>query len=388
MKIHEYQAKALFRKFDIPVPQGGVARTAQEAAAQFKQHGTNGAMVKTQILAGGRGKAGGIKKASTVAEAETLTQGFIGSTLKTYQGGGKGEIVKAVLVEERRAFTKEFYMAITIGRSEGLPVLIFSEAGGMDIEEVAAKSPEKVLKVAFDPETQIKAAHFAAALKLTAEVEPLRAQFCAIAEKLAKLFVELDAALVEINPLVLMAEGGLLALDAKIAFDDNALFRHAELETMRDPDEDDPKEQRAKKFGLNYISLEGNVGCLVNGAGLAMTTMDAIKGAGGNPANFLDVGGGATQEAVAEGFSIMLEDPDVKAIMVNIFGGIMKCDIIAQALVDASRKIGVKIPLVVRLEGTRVEEGREILKNSGLKFHVETSIADAAQTAVRLAKAS
>jgi succinyl-CoA synthetase beta subunit len=387
MKIHEYQAKELFRKYSIPVPQGGVARTASEASARFKDYGANGVMVKTQILAGGRGKAGGIKKASSAAEAETLTQGFVGSTLKTYQGGGKGEVVKAVLIEERRAFTKEFYMAITVGRSEGLPVLIFSEAGGMDIEEVAHNSPEKVLKVAFDPETQVSAAHFAAKLKLTAEAEPLRAEFAATAEKLAKLFIGLDAALVEINPLVLKAEGGLLALDAKIAFDDNALFRHPELEAMKDPDEDDPKEQRAKKFGLNYISLEGNVGCLVNGAGLAMTTMDAIKGAGGDPANFLDVGGGATQEAVAEGFSIMLEDPNVKAIMVNIFGGIMKCDIIAQALVDASRKIGVKIPLVVRLEGTRVEEGREILKNSGLKFHVETSIADAAQTAVRLAKA-
>jgi succinyl-CoA synthetase beta subunit len=387
MKIHEYQAKELFRKYDIPVPRGGVARTASEASARFKDYGANGVMVKTQILAGGRGKAGGIKKASTAAEAESLTQGFVGSTLKTYQGGGKGEVVKAVLIEERRAFTKEFYMAITVGRSEGLPVLIFSEAGGMDIEEVAHNSPEKVLKVAFDPETQVSEAHFASKLKLTAEAEPLRAEFAATAEKLAKLFIGLDAALVEINPLVLKAEGGLLALDAKIAFDDNALFRHPELEAMKDPDEDDPKEQRAKKFGLNYISLEGNVGCLVNGAGLAMTTMDAIKGAGGDPANFLDVGGGATQEAVAEGFSIMLEDPNVKAIMVNIFGGIMKCDIIAQALVDASRKIGVKIPLIVRLEGTRVEEGREILKNSGLKFHVETSIADAARTAVRLAKA-
>lgn len=386
MKIHEYQAKQIFRKYGIPVPNGAVAHTSQEAASRYQELKLNGAMVKTQILAGGRGKAGGIKKAGSVADVETLTKGFIGSTLQTYQGGGKGEVIKAVLIEELRAFTKEFYMAITIGRSEGLPVLIFSEAGGMDIEEVAHKSPEKVLKVAFDPETQVQAAHFASKLKLTAEVESLRAEFAAIAEKLAKLFVELDAALVEINPLVLKAEGGLLALDAKIAFDDNALFRHPDLETLKDPDEEDPKEQRAKKFGLNYISLEGNVGCLVNGAGLAMTTMDAIKGAGGDPANFLDVGGGATQEAVAEGFSIMLEDPNVKAIMVNIFGGIMKCDIIAQALVDASRKIGVKIPLVVRLEGTRVEEGREILKNSGLKFHVETSIADAAATAVRLAK--
>ncbi len=386
MKIHEFQAKELFRKYGIPVPNGAAARTPQEAVAAYQKLGLNGAMVKTQILAGGRGKAGGIKKAGSAADVETLTKGFIGSTLKTYQGGGKGEVIKAVLIEELRAFTKEFYMAITIGRSEGLPVLIFSEAGGMDIEEVAHKTPEKVLKIAFDPETQVSAAHFAGKLKLSAELEKLRAEFGAVAEKLAKLFVELDAALVEINPLVLKAEGGLLALDAKIAFDDNALFRHPDLEALKDPDEEDPKEQRAKKFGLNYISLEGNVGCLVNGAGLAMTTMDAIKGAGGDPANFLDVGGGATQEAVAEGFSIMLEDPNVKAIMVNIFGGIMKCDIIAQALVDASRKIGVKIPLVVRLEGTRVEEGREILKHSGLKFHVETSIADAAATAVRLAK--
>lgn len=386
MKIHEYQAKAIFRKYGIPVPQGAMARTPQEATARYQELKLNGAMVKTQILAGGRGKAGGIKKAGSVTEAESLTQGFIGSTLKTYQGGGKGEVIKAVLIEELRAFTKEFYMAITIGRSEGLPILIFSEAGGMDIEDVARTSPEKVIKIVFDPETQLQAAHFSSKFKLSKEVESLRADFSAIAEKLAKLFVELDAALVEINPLVLKAEGGLLALDAKIAFDDNALYRHPDLEVLKDPDEEDPKEQRAKKFGLNYISLEGNVGCLVNGAGLAMTTMDAIKGAGGDPANFLDVGGGATQEAVAEGFSIMLEDPNVKAIMVNIFGGIMKCDVIAQALVDASRKIGVKIPLIVRLEGTNVEAGREILNTSGLKFHVETSITAAAQTAVKLAQ--
>jgi len=343
-------------------------------------------MIKAQVLAGGRGKAGGIQKAQNVEEVEKHAAALIGSTLKTYQaGGGAGERIKSVLIEERSPFVKELYLGIAVNRAESLPNLIFSESGGMDIEEVARTTPEKVQRVPFNPSDSINSSLFTSALRLSPDCVKSHEALGDVAAKLAKIFVENDCSLIEINPLVIREDSKLMALDAKIIFDDNAFFRHPEYATLKDPDEEDPKEQRAKKFGLSYISLEGNVGCLVNGAGLAMATMDTIKAAGGEPANFLDVGGGATQEAVQEGFSIMLEDPNVKAILVNIFGGIMQCDLIANALVNANRAMDLKVPVVIRLEGTNVEKGRTILKESGLKLHIAKTITDAAEKAVQLA---
>ena len=383
MKLHEYQAKELFRHAGIPVPEGFVAQNADAARAEFAKRGYSSAMVKAQVLAGGRGKAGGIRKASSADEAAKHTAALVGSSLKTYQSGPNAEIIRSVLVESRCNLQKELYLAITIDRSKGLPVLIFSEAGGMDIEEVAAKTPDKVARVHFAPK-ELGPDTFLN-LPLSPELASYRANLAGFAYQLARLFVEKDCQMAEVNPLA-VTDKGLLALDAKIIIDDNAMFRHPELEPLRDPQEDDEKEKKAKKFGLSFISLEGNIGCLVNGAGLAMATMDSVKDAGGEPANFLDVGGGATKEAVLEAFRIILQDAGIRAVFVNIFGGIMKCDIIAQALVDAASEIDIRVPVVVRLEGTNVEQGREILKKAKVKLHPAAAMDEAARLAVKLAK--
>lgn len=388
MKIHEYQAKKIFSEYEIPVPNGFHTEQGDSVSELCAKNNLTESVVKAQVLAGGRGKAGGIKKAKSPKEAQDIAMDMIGKTLTTYQGGGKGEVIRSVWIEECKPFSNELYMGLVIDRFASSPTLIFSESGGMDIEEVAAKTPEKVVKIPFRIDRPFDADFFKPKFKLTEVLEPFRGQLADIAAKLAKLFVEKDCSLLEINPLAVGGNGKLIALDAKAVFDDTAMFRHSELSPLKDPYEDDPKETRAHKFGLNYVSLEGNVGCLVNGAGLAMATMDAIKAAGGEPSNFLDVGGGATKEAVQEGFSIMLEDDSVKAILVNIFGGIMKCDIIAQALVDASKALKLTVPIVVRIEGTNVEQGRAILAQSGLKIHTASSISEAAKKAVAFTKGS
>jgi len=376
MKLHEYQSKDIFRQHGIRVPEGFVADTAEKAKLEFQKRGYASAMVKAQVLAGGRGKAGGILKVSSPDEAQKAAAQLIGHSLKTYQSGSRAEVIRAVLVEERCSLQKELYLAVTIDRSKNLPVLIFSESGGMDIEEVASQTPEKVLRVHFVPQ-ELSATSFASLPQIPGLAE--------LALKTAQIFIQKDCQMVEINPLATTPKG-LLALDAKIIIDDNAMFRHPELEPLRDPQEDDEKEKRAKKFGLSFISLEGDIGCLVNGAGLAMATMDSIKGAGGEPANFLDVGGGATKDQVLEAFRIILQDPGIKAVFVNIFGGIMKCDIIAQALVDAANEIDIRVPVVVRLEGTNVEKGREILKTAKITLHPASTMDEAARLAVKLAK--
>ena len=385
MKLHEYQAKQIFRKYGIATPEGIPAFSAQEARAAYEKSGFGPVMVKAQVLAGGRGKAGGIQKASNADEVQKTSAALIGQQLKTYQSGAHGETIRAVLIEKRSEFQSELYLGIVIDRSRSLPSVIFSEAGGMDIEEVASKTPERVQRIAFDPTGTIDASLFMREWKLSAEMEGQRAALSEIAAKCARIFIENDCQLLEVNPLV-VTKTGLMALDAKIAFDDNALFRHADWEALRDPQEDDEKEKRAKKSGLSYISLHGNIGCLVNGAGLAMATMDSIKAAGGEPANFLDVGGGATKDQVLEAFRIILQDPLIRAVFVNIFGGIMKCDIIAQALVDATSEMDINVPVVVRLEGTRVEEGRALLKSAKVTLHSASTMDEAARLVVKLAK--
>jgi succinyl-CoA synthetase beta subunit len=381
MKIHEYQAKKIFTQYQIPVPASLAAFTPEEAVRAYETLGQKKVTVKAQVLAGGRGKAGGIVKAENAEAVREASSRLIGHELKTYQSGSASK-VKAVMIQEWLEFSKEFYMGIAIDRSSGLPVLIFSEWGGVEIEEVAGKAPEKLIKISFDPQNAT-AEYFSKHLKLSKDQEHNRSSFCDISSKLAKLFIENDAQLVEINPLVL--KGDLLfALDAKMVLDDNAAFRHPEYNNLKDPDEDHPTERRAKKAGLSFVSLEGNIGCLVNGAGLAMTTMDMIKNAGGEPANFLDVGGGANKDQVLEAFHILLEDKNIKAVLVNIFGGIMKCDIIAQALLDAMAQIEIRVPVIVRLEGTRVEEGRALLKQSKIKLHTAKSVDEAAKMAVQL----
>lgn len=384
MKIHEYQAKGIFAKYGIPVPKGRVAFSADEARSAFKDNGFRSAMVKAQVLLGGRGKSGGIVKASSADEAAEAARKMIGQSLRTAQSGAGEAVIRAALVEERREFTKELYLGLAVDRSRGLPVLIFSESGGMDIEEVSRTAPDRIQKHAFDPFGPLEAAAFRAAFKLSPEVEPHRAELASVSAALARIFRECDAQLVEINPLV-TAGKDLLALDAKIVLDDNALYRHKDFEALKDPDEDTPNEHRAKKAGLSYVSLHGNIGCLVNGAGLAMATMDLIKQVGGEPANFLDVGGGADKMRVLEAFRIILEDAGVKAMFVNIFGGIVRCDIIAQALVEAASEIEIRVPVVVRLEGTRVEDARKITKHAKIALYTAQTMEEGARMAVKLA---
>ena len=384
MKIHEYQAKELFKKFDIPIPDGGVAFSRDEAKAVAEKLGQFPVMVKAQIHAGGRGKGGGVKLAKSMDEAVSLTDEIIGMTLVTHQTGTEGRLVKKVLVEQGLDIEKELYLSVIPDRETAKIVIMASEAGGMDIEEVAENTPEKIIKVFINPLTGIQAYHcreVAFGLNLQASVMK---QFSKMLASLYRLFVTCDCSLLEINPLVITRQETVIALDAKINFDDNALFRHKDIVEYRDLDEEDPLEVEASKFNLNYINLDGNVGNMVNGAGLAMATMDIIKLAGAEPANFLDVGGGASAEMVENGFKIILGDKNVKGILINIFGGILRCDVLAEGVVQAAEKTGINIPVVIRMEGTNVDEGRKILSDSGLNLITAVDLKDAAQKVAQL----
>ncbi len=388
MKIHEYQAKALLREAGIPVPEGRVASTPAEASAAFTALGAPLAVVKAQIHAGGRGQGGGVKLVRSAGEAGAVAGALLGRPLVTHQTGPAGQVVKRVLVEAGSEIDREVYAAITVDRSRGQPVFMVSARGGMDIEKVAAESPELILREAVDPEAGLRAwqgRRLAYALGLPAGSQRAVAD---ILVRLARLFLDRDAALVEVNPLVVTRAGGAIALDCKINFDPNALFRQPAIVALRDLDEEDPREVAAAAAGLSYIALDGAIGCLVNGAGLAMGTMDTIQRAGGAPANFLDVGGGATAQQVATAFQIILSDTNVRAILVNIFGGIMKCDVIAEGIIAAARETGLRVPLVVRLEGTNVRQGRALLEGSGLRMILATDLADAATKAVAAAGAA
>jgi len=385
MKIHEYQAKAILAGFNVPVPRGEVAATVEEADRAAKQIGSS-VVVKAQIHAGGRGKGGGVKVANNAEEAAELARRMLGMHLVTHQTGPAGRIVKRLLVEETLPIERELYLGIVLDRVQGKPVFMASAAGGMEIEEVAAKSPEAILKEAFDP-TPGLAPYQARKLAFGIGIPPASANAAAAAMiALARAYVATDATLAEINPFILTADGKVYALDAKINLDDNALYRHKDLLELRDLDEEDPLEVEASRFGLNYIKLEGSVGCMVNGAGLAMATMDIIQHAGGSPANFLDVGGGASADQVKNAFRILLADSTVKAVLINIFGGILRCDTLATGVVAAARDLSIQVPIVVRMEGTNVEAGRKILLDSGLDFTVGADMRDAAEKVVRLAR--
>jgi succinyl-CoA synthetase beta subunit len=382
MNIHEYQAKELLAKYGVPVQPGAVAYTAAEAEAAARKLGGKLWAVKAQIHAGGRGKAGGVKLVKSPEEAGTTAAGMLGKRLVTHQTGPQGRDVKRVYVEAASDIARELYLALSVDRASGRTTLIAAAEGGVEIEELATSAPEKILQLAIDPATGIEPFH---ARRLAFELGlgggEVKAM-TAFVNGLYRAFTELDAALVEINPVVVTATGGLIALDAKMGFDDNALFRHPEIEALRDEDEEDPIEREAQKHALSYVKLDGNIGCMVNGAGLAMATMDIIKHYGGSPANFLDVGGGATRERVTAAFKLILSDPNVEAILVNIFGGIMRCDVIAEGVVAAAREVNLHVPLVVRLEGTNVDLGRKILSQSGLPIIAAEDFADAAQKAV------
>ena len=388
MKIHEYQAKELFREAGIPVPRGLVATTPEGAAKAYDELGGELAVVKAQIHAGGRGKGGGVKLVRSADEAREAALAILGNPLITHQTGPEGQIVKTVLVEAGSDIEHEYYLGITLDRGQGVPVLMASTEGGMDIETVAAETPEKILRASIHPEAGLRdwqGRNLAYGLGLPAEVvRPAGKLF----QALVKLFLEKDASLMEINPLVVTKSNEVIALDGKINFDSNALYRHPEIVELRDVDEEDPREAQAAEVGLAYIALEGSIGCLVNGAGLAMGTMDTIQAAGGSPANFLDVGGGATADQVSAAFQIIQSDPAVKAILVNIFGGIMKCDVIAEGIIAAAAETQLSVPLVVRLEGTNVERGRELLETSDLECITATDLGDAAAKAVEATGAS
>ena len=384
MKIHEYQAKALFKSYDISIPEGEVAFSADEAVTVAEKLGGYPVVVKAQIHAGGRGKGGGVKLGQSVDEVRNLANEIIGMNLVTHQTGPEGREVKKVLVEQGLNIEKELYLSIIPDRATAKIVVMASEAGGMDIEEVAEKTPEKIVKVFINPLLGIQAYHcrqVAFGLNLS---PALMKPFIGMLRKLYKLFIDYDCSLVEINPLVITAEETVIALDAKMNFDDNALFRHKGILELRDFDEENPLEVEASKFNLNYINLDGNVGNMVNGAGLAMATMDLIKLAGAEPANFLDVGGGASAEMVENGFRIILGDENVKAILINIFGGILRCDVLAEGVVTAAQKTGIQVPVVVRMEGTNVEQGRKILADSGLNLITATDLKDAAAKVAEL----
>jgi succinyl-CoA synthetase beta subunit len=387
MKIHEYQAKALFKKYGVPIPQGRVAFNAAEAVAAANALGGYPVVVKAQIHAGGRGKGGGVKLARSAQEVRDFAGQIIGMNLVTHQTGPQGQKVRKVLVEQGLNIAKELYLSIVPDRATAKVVIMASEAGGMDIEEVAASTPQKIIKVAVNPLQGIQAYHCRQAafgLNLPAAViKP----FSAMLQNLYRLFIEYDGSLAEINPLVITADQEVVALDAKINFDDNALFRHKDILDYRDIDEEDPLDVEASKYQLNYINLDGNIGNMVNGAGLAMATMDLIKQAGAEPANFLDVGGGASAEKVENGFRIILSDPNVKGILINIFGGILRCDVLAEGVVQAAQKTGIKVPVVIRMEGTNIEEGRRILAESGLDLITATDLKDAARKIAEIAKA-
>jgi len=378
MKIHEYQAKELFRKFEIPVPEGGPAFTVDEALNVADRLGAYPVVVKAQIHAGGRGKGGGVKLAASREEVKTLAEHMLGMTLVTHQTGPQGKQVKKLLIEQGLNIRKELYLSLLPDRATAKIAIIASEAGGMDIEAVAAEQPEKIIKVFVDPLIGIQPFHCRkVAYGLGLEGTTIKG-FTAILNRLYRLLIAYDCSLVEINPLVITADQNVVALDAKINFDDNALFRHPDVVALRDTDEEHPLEVEASKYNLNYINLDGNVGNMVNGAGLAMATMDIIQQAGARPANFLDVGGGASAEMVENGFRIILSDKNVKGILINIFGGILRCDVLAEGVVQAARKTGITVPVVVRMEGTNVEKGREILASSGLNLITAVDLKDAA----------
>jgi succinyl-CoA synthetase beta subunit len=385
MKIHEYQAKAILAKFGVPVPRGEVIFKADDARAAAARLGTKIVVVKAQIHAGGRGKAGGVKIAKSAEDAATFAGQMLGMRLVTAQTGEEGRIVRRLLIEEGLDIKRELYLSILVDRASGAPVIMASSAGGMEIEEVAKERPESILREAVHPETGFQPYH-ARKLAFGLEIKPhLLGTAANFLSSLYRAFVETDASLLEINPCVLTGDGRLVALDAKINFDDNALFRHPEYGELRDLDEETPLEVEASKFKLNYIKLDGNVGCMVNGAGLAMATMDIIKLAGGSPANFLDVGGGASEEQVKNAFRILLSDRAVKAVFVNIFGGILRCDVLASGVVNAAKELQLKIPVVVRMEGTNVKRGQQILRDSGLSFTVADGMKDGAEKVVALA---
>jgi len=382
MKIHEYQAKTLMDAYHIPVPKGGVAETAEEARAVASKIGGSRFVVKAQVHAGGRGKGGGIKTADSVDRVGEIARTMMGSKLVTPQTGPEGKVVHKVLVEEGVNIAQEMYLGITVDRGRECPVLIASKEGGMEIEELAKTSPEKIIKEWVDPGVGLKPfqiSKIAFGLQLDAS---LRRPVSQLIANLYRLFVDKDCSLAEINPLVVTREGQAIALDAKLNFDDNGLTRHKEVADLRDVLEEEPLEVEASKYNLNYIKLDGNVGCMVNGAGLAMATMDMIKLAGGMPANFLDVGGGATAEMVKNGLKILVADPNVKAILINIFGGILRCDTLAKGVIEATSEIKIELPIVIRMEGTNVEIGRKLLNESNLKLIVAKTMKEAAQKVI------
>ena len=384
MKIHEYQAKTILAKYNVPVPRGAVAYTVAEAEAAAKEIGGS-VVVKAQIHAGGRGKGGGVKVAKDAAEAEEIASKILGMTLVTHQTGPEGRLVQRLLVEETLPIDKELYLGLVLDRAAGKLVFMASAAGGMEIEEVAAHTPEAIIKEFVDPGLglmpyQARNLAFGIGIPVPAIAGAVQAMIA-----LTKACIDTDASLAEINPFILTKDNKVYALDAKITFDDNALFRHKDLIEFRDLNEEDPLEVEASKFGLNYIKLDGTVGCMVNGAGLAMGTMDIIKYAGGSPANFLDVGGGASAEQVKNAFRILLSDPHVKAVLINIFGGILRCDTLANGVVAAARDLGITVPVVVRMEGTNVDLGKKILQESGFNFTVAEGMKDAAEKVVALA---
>jgi succinyl-CoA synthetase beta subunit len=385
MKIHEYQAKEIFRKFGVPVPRGEMVTTPEQARAVAEKLGTKIVVVKAQIHAGGRGKGGGVKLAKSPAEAETLAKSILGMNLITPQTGPGGRIVRRLLIEEGLDIKRELYLSILVDRAVAAPVIMASQAGGMEIEEVAHSNPEAILRETIYPATGLQPYHarkVAFGLGLSGDAAAAVGPFL---QALYRTFLETDASLVEINPLIVTGDGKLVALDAKMTFDDNALFRHKELGDLRDINEEDPLEVEASNYKLNYIKLEGNVGCMVNGAGLAMGTMDIIKLSGGSPANFLDVGGGANAEQVKNAFKILVSDKNVKGVFINIFGGILRCDVLATGVVAAAKELNLKIPVVIRMEGTNVEKGQEILRESGLGLTVADGMKDGAEKIVALA---
>src|SRR6184192_1981976 len=386
MKIHEYQAKEILRGFGVAVPRGRLVQSAGEAVAAAKEFEPKASVVKAQIHAGGRGKGGGVKLAKTPEEAGELFKKIMGMQLITHQTGPQGQKVRKVYLEEGCDIARELYLAVTLDRGIGRNTFMASAEGGVEIEEVAAKHPEKILRASVDPVVGLaafQARDLAFGLGLSGSAVNSFAKFAAA---MYRAYDDTDASIVEINPLVVTKPGEVVALDAKMNFDDNALFRHKEIAELRDPDEEDPRENQAKEHDLSYIALDGNIGCMVNGAGLAMATMDMIKTAGGMPANFLDVGGGADEEKVTAAFKILLADPQVQAVLVNIFGGIMRCDVIAAGIIAAAKQVQLRVPLVVRLEGTNVEQGKELLRNSGLPIIPADDLGDAAYKAVASAR--
>jgi succinyl-CoA synthetase beta subunit len=385
MKIHEYQAKEIFRRFGVPTPRGEMVTTPDQAKAAAERLGTKIVVVKAQIHAGGRGKAGGVKLAKSPAEAADLAKAMLGMTLVTPQTGPAGRVVKRLLIEEGLDIKRELYLSILVDRAVAAAVIMASTAGGVEIEEVAHTQPELILHETISPATGIQPYHarkLAYGLGLSGDAVNAATSFL---QALYRTFLETDASLAEINPLIVTGEGKLVALDVKMAFDDNALYRHKDIAELRDLNEEDPLEVEASNYKLNYIKLDGNIGCMVNGAGLAMGTMDIIKLSGGSPANFLDVGGGASAEQVKNAFKILVSDPSVKGVFINIFGGILRCDVLASGVVAAAKELQLKIPVVVRMEGTNVEKGQQILQESGLGLAIAQGMKDGAEKIVKLA---